>query len=187
MTRDWLPNKIDRQKYSTFKDFIDDVYNIFVSNFYIDKIVFKNINVHVAEKLLNCENSDNCESLEYECSDCPFKNKHDIFNHVVTGKNINHRTPGKFNINRAIRINWIKPIISNVNSGLVLYFCENINNRINHYFWLKSEKYIVIVEENAKNKMYLKTAFYIDIPTYEKKFAKKYENYNKTKKGALRK
>lgn len=173
----WLPEILDYTKYSNIQIFVDDIYNIFITDFLVNRIKFKNYNVGLSDKILKCTPQEYCKSQEYKCYNCPFKNKLDTFNHVVTGKLNTHRTPGKFNLNRAIRIHWIKPIIENYNNG-VCYFSEpDKKNGTTHYFWLKEEKYTVIIVETKTHKLFLKTAFFIDDITYEKNLENKYKKY----------
>ncbi len=172
----WLPNTIDYNKYKNIQEFIDEIYNIFITDFHIKKIKFNDKYIGLAQKLLSCTPNENCYSAEYNCSNCPFQGKLDIFNHVITGKINTYRTPGKFNLKRAVRIHWIKYIIDNYKNG-VCYFNEQTRKGLNHYFWLVNEKFIVIFIETKTHKYFLKTAFYIDKPTYEHKFQKKYETY----------
>ena len=134
------------------------------------------MSINIATKLLNCKPEDNCESVEYNCNNCPFQTKFDIFNHIITGKINTYRTPGKFKLVRAERVHWIKPIIENYKNG-VLYFNHPSKKGLEHYFWLKTHKFIVIVIETKSKKCYLKTAFYIDDVTYEKKFEQMYKDY----------
>lgn len=172
----WLPKIINQNNYANIQAFIDDIYNIFTTDFFINRIVFEGKQVNIATKLLNCKPEDNCKSIEYNCDNCPFQNKFDIFNHIITGKINTYRTPGKFRLERAERIHWIKPIIDNYKNG-VLYFNYPTKKGIEHYFWLKTHDFIVIFIEKKSKKCYLKTAFYIDDKTYEKKFGQMYKYY----------
>ena len=176
----WLPDIIDYTKYNNINEFVDDIYNVFTTDFFIKKIKFNGKNINISPKILNCTPEDNCQSIEYNCHNCPFKGKLDIFNHVITGKINTYRTPGKFNVNRAIRIHWIKFIIENYKNG-VLYFNNQKKSDLVHYFWLKNYKFVVIFVEVKNGKCYLKTAFYIDDPTYEHKFQIKYDEFTSKK------
>lgn len=165
--------------YQKFNDFIEDMFQIVIGHFYIDKIKFNSSIVRISNNNLICQESRKCGSEEYSCKDCPFKNKHERFNHIMTGKNDNTRTPGKFSVNRAVRAHWIKPIIENVNDEHIYYFIKPYKKRKRHYFWAKDENYIVIVEETMKSQYYIITAFYIDDYTYYKKYEKDLKNFNK--------
>lgn len=174
---DWLPDKLNYASYSNIQNFVDEIYNIFMTDFLVDKVSFQGRTVGLSDKILQCKIGESCESPQYNCADCPFRNKLDIFNHIVTGKLNTYRTPGRFNLNRAIRVHWIKYVVSNYNNG-VCYFNELDNkNGTLHYFWLKEEKFVTIIVETKVHKLFLKTAFYIDDLTYEKKFEKKYKKY----------
>lgn len=171
-----LPELIDRNKYNSFNEFIDDIFHILYVQFFIDKIKFNESIVKINQTPLNCNQNDNCGSTEYTCAKCPFLGKFERFNHIVTGLNENTRTPGKYKENRAIRVHWIKPIIENVDTLGILYFKKGFK----HYFWAKNENYIVIVKENKKGQYYLVTAFVVDDITYYKRYEREYANYIKS-------
>lgn len=169
----FLPAIIEIDKYKTFNDFIEDLFYIFYNQFFVDKIRFNGKFVQIATNTLKCTQNDNCGSIEYTCSNCPFKGKYDRFNHIVTGLNENTRAPGKYKESRAIRAHWIKPIIENVNDEQIFYFKKGFK----HYFWAKEDSYIVIVNENKKGQYFLSTAFVIDDETYYKRYEKEYQKY----------
>ncbi len=176
----FLPELIDKSKYQSFNDFIDDLFYIVYTQFFVDKILFNNQIVKINQTPLKCTQNDNCGSLEYTCNNCPFIGKYERFNHIVTGLNENTRTPGRYKENRAIRVHWIKYIIENVNQKEILYFEKNSK----HYFWAKNENYIVIVKETKKGQYYLVTAFYVDDMTYYKRYERDYLNYINNVKGS---
>ena len=72
---DWLPEIINQNNYTDIQNFIDDIYNIFTTDFFINRIIFKGMSINIATKLLNCKPEDNCESVEYNCNNCPFQKK----------------------------------------------------------------------------------------------------------------
>ena len=172
----FLPEIINIKQYSTFNEFIDDLFHILYVQFFVDKIKFNGKIVKINQKLLVCNQNDDCASLEYTCLNCPFQGKFERFNHIVTGLNENTRTPGKYKESRAVRAHWIKPIIENVDNEKILYFKKGSK----HYFWAKEDAYIVIVKENYKGDYYLNTAFVVDDKTYYKRYEREYENYNKS-------
>lgn len=173
----FLPPEIQRKNYPTINDFIDDIFNILIDHFYIQKIRFDKEIIKINGNQLICKSDDNCNSVEYDCSNCPFQNKHERFNHIVTGKNENSRAPGKYNEKRAIRIHWIKPIIENYSQDEILYFNKPYKGKKRHYFWAKDDNYIVVVEETKKSKFYIITAFVIDDGTYYNRLEKDYNDY----------
>lgn len=173
----FLPPIKRRKDFASFKDFINEIFELFITQFYTSKISFKNSIVKLSPKLLKCKDTDNCQSIEYNCNNCPFKDKPERFNHIVTGKNEFSRTPGKFREDRASRIHWIKYIIENHMDPQILYFHKPHKQKIRHYFWAKEENYIVIIQEEKRFQYFLITAFIVDDPTYYKRYEQDYKNY----------
>ena len=178
-----LPKLINRKQYKSFNDFIEDLFYILYVHFFDEKVYFNGQIVKINQTPLECNQDDDCSSIEYTCSACPFQGKFERFNHIITGLNESTRAPGKYKESRAIRIHWIKPIIENVENEKILYFKKS--NK--HYFWAKEDSYIVIIKENNKGHYYLVTAFVVDDETYFKRYEKEYANYQnllKCKKGS---
>lgn len=166
----WLPPPIDFTSYENQILLIHDLYKIFEKD-------FKNSQnyLYFNEKQVGCEplqlynkcekfleHFDSCEN-EYECTNCPYIIYEDIFNHITCKrfKKSDFRTPGIFEPERAKRINWIRPIIENVNSTQVRYYKVFVDGVLKHAFWLKSEKYAVFVSENKNGKLYLNTGYFL--------------------------
>jgi len=62
---------------------------------------------------------------------------------------------------RALRIHWIRQVIENYKHTDVSYFCYPEPRNIRHYFWVKCENYLVILEER-KTSFRLVTAYVVD-------------------------
>ncbi len=169
----FLPEIIDKSKYNSFNEFIEDLFYILYVQFFTDKIRYNGKIVKINQTPLKCKENDDCGSEEYSCKKCPFQGKFERFNHIITGLNENTRAPGKYKESRALRIHWIKPIIENHESESILYFKKYEK----HYFWAKEDNYIVIVTENKKGDYYLVTAFVVDDETYYNRYLEEYQKY----------
>jgi len=191
----WLPAKISPSDFSNFNEYINHLYLIFTKYFFDvnNKIKYDNRNVEISplmlsercliltEKGLTCRNS-------FTCSNCPFVDKEDIFNHI-TCKRLNDetRTPGKYEEERAIRLPWIKPIIENCNEAhpSIKYYEKILDGELRKYFWLDSEKYIVVLTEGKDNKLYLTTAYYLYNRKCSDRYRKEYKEYCRKLKKTL--
>lgn len=148
---DWLPEIINEKDFQignsiNYFSLIENAYNYFVMDFcnLTTPVLYENKRVVICEKQLDCsllKTQDCYNSLYYNCQNCSFHNKFDIFNHICTddyyllhkkNPSINvpklkikkrnrkiPRTPGKFNLERLKRVVWIKSIIEN---------CKDRNN-----------------------------------------------------------
>lgn len=183
---DWLPEIIDDKDFQceegiNYSSLIETAYTYFVMDFCnpTSPILFKNKKVVICEKLLDCfllKIKDCYNSMYYNCPNCNFQNKFDIFNHISTddyyllhkkNPSINvpklkvkkrnrkiPRTPGQFNLERLKRIVWIKAIIENCNDTKNVKIYENtFTDKNNHKttlidvtFVLKQEKYKIAIE-----------------------------------------
>lgn len=185
-----------------YSKLIEETFNLFIMDFYNETtpVFFERKKVVFSKKILDCSELKirTCYNEEYYCcEDCKYKDYFDIFNHISTDdykylhkmdssikvpkykKRKNNkkipRTPGKFNIERLIRICWIKAIIENSNDKdnvkiLKNYFEDKkskIKKLIGVNILLKRENYKIGLEpiidkETDEIKYYvLKTAFYI--------------------------
>lgn len=183
---DWLPEIIEEKDFQNkeginYSSFIETVHTYFVMDFCspTSPVLYKNKKVVLCEKLLDCsllKIQDCYNSMYYECQNCHFKGKFDIFNHISTDdyhllhkknpsisvpklkvKKRNRkipRTPGQFNIERLKRIVWIKSIIENCHDAKNVEVIRNTyidkdNHReilIDITFILKQEKYKIAIE-----------------------------------------
>ena len=179
----WLPEIINendfRDNYSiNYSLLIENAYNFFVMDFCntTAPVIYENKKVVICEKQLDCsllKVQDCFNSIYYNCANCNFKNKFDIFNHICTddyyllhkkdssinvpklktSKKKNRkipRTPGKFNIDRLTRIVWIKSIIENCND------IQHVEIRKNEY-----------LDKNTQNKVLIDTTFVLKQERYK--------------------
>lgn len=184
----WLPEKLNIEQYSNINEFIEHLYKIFEHDFKQEPfVVFENSKVEINEfplhirceklldKHLTCEN-------EYTCSCCPYVDKEDIFNHLTCKElNTDIRTPGIFDKERATRINWIKPIINNCDKDhpSIKYYETVSRGELKKCFWLESEKYVVILTEDKKGRLYLTSAYYMYDRNRSDRVRKNYKTYCK--------
>ena len=89
------------------------------------------------------------------------QNKEQSFWHVTTRdyfKNGNRDPEG----DRLVRIRWIKACIENYGHPKICYFVfPEGTGKMRHYFWVKEEKYLVVLEE-FKTHFFLVTAYIVD-------------------------
>lgn len=198
----WLPN-IDRledyiinENYFDYNKLINDKYNDLINDFYniSDPVKFQGLQVLLNGKLLDCNKlkQKNCYNSDfYNCLNCPFEGKHEIFNHICTmeytKKNLKKkggsiklkkefrtshdisstpRVPGEFSIPRTLLCGWIKLIIMNAN---------DINNVIikpvnttEYVIELIHRKYRIVLKKaktpQRKDVFYIKTAYFFTDP-----------------------
>ena len=197
----WLPPAFDLNNFSSIIDFINHSYTIFKNDFMDPKnpLVFKNKIVKYAPAKLNkkcnkliMQGFKNCNNQFYDCSNCPYKDKEDIFNHITTkdfkkNSKSNIRTPGIFEINRAIRIHWIRILVENYKKQEVRYYEEfdSAENAVNHCFWLKTQKYFVVIREDKKGRLFLTTAYFLYNKDGTDRIKKAYKKYKKNTKKTL--
>lgn len=203
----WLPNKSNIRNYIIKRKvdvicFIEDQYKIFYKQFLNDEnpLLFNGLRVIPRPKILDCSNCNNTcsNNIRFNCLNCPYKNKEDIFQHITSDKdkrlNVSkkyrkkeNRTPGIFNIKRTERIGWLRPIIENSNdTENVLYFEENSKSgELKKYFWLKSRNFVLIIVESMweKDKFnYINTSYFVEYDSQVKRLERLYTEYLKTKK-----
>lgn len=166
----WLPNIVNINRFQNINALVEYLYKIFENDFKSDfaakfenrKIEINNLPLHIrCEKLL--DKGLNCNN-KYKCSNCPYIDKEDIFNHItcreLTG---DIRTPGIFEEERAIRLPWIKPVIENCNKEhpSIKYYETIVKNEKRKCFWLEVEKFLVIITEDKQKRLYLTSAYYL--------------------------
>lgn len=191
----WLPEKVEPANFNSFNSYIEYLYKIFRQYFINEetRVKFRNQNIEISflqlserclqlvEKGLTCRNN-------FTCSDCPFVDKEDIFNHITCKRlNSETRTPGKYEEERAIRLPWIKPIIEHCDTShsSIKYYEKILNGELRMYFWLDSEKFIVVITKGADKKLYLTTSYYLYNRKQSDRYRKEYKMYCKTLKRTL--
>lgn len=167
----WLPKKVDITSFKSTIELIEFLYTIFEKDFKNESssIVFDGQIVSYANLLLysRCEKflseHKTCNNIDYNCNECPFVDKEDIFNHITCSEQSkSFRTPGIFEIERAIRLPWIRAIIENCNEDhpSIKYYETTSKGKLRKCFWLDNQKYLVILTEN-ENVLYLTSAYYL--------------------------
>lgn len=155
----WLPEIINEKDFQNseiidYSLLIENAYNYFVMDFCnpTAPVLYENKKVVICEKQLDCSSlkiQDCYNSVYYNCKNCSFQNKFDIFNHICTDdyyllhkrdssinvpklkiKKRNNRkiprTPGRFNLERLKRVVWIKSIIENSEDKNNIKILKNI-------------------------------------------------------------
>ena len=167
------------------KQFIDVAYDVFKNDFIKNPVCFKNTVVRIQPKKLDCSNCGNKCTNDFSCSDCPYADKEDIFQHITSfedanllidteyakkrrkkKKQINTRTPGKFDISRTKKIPWIKPIIENKeqdSSIAIKIKPDKFNKKINRILiYHRPEDFMIVLSEHYKKQfriLYLNSAY----------------------------
>lgn len=107
------------------------------------------------------------------------KNKMKGFEHIITRES---KLKGErdFDIERANKIHWIRPIIENVNDIRIKYFeAVNDDGFNQQHYWYEEKGFIVIIREIAPNLMLI-TSFSID-RGWESKYKKMYNEFKRKK------
>lgn len=105
-----------------------------------------------------------------------------LFTHLITeDDNSNGIKKRKFEIDRSIRLHWIKFHIEETIPDQIHIFSvlDRIagNNRKRTYIYDKEKKYVIILElQRSGNDYYLITAYYLNKPQGVKQIEKKYKN-----------
>lgn len=103
------------------------------------------------------------------------------FWHIISSNNSNSglekdRVP---DLDRCARILWPKSILENYKDPSVLHWISpNSKTYDRHILWLKSEKYVVIIEER-KGYSLLWTAYIVKYKNVERRLQREYDTYKK--------
>lgn len=197
----WLPPPFKIKDFVSEIDFINHLYTIFENDFmnpdnpliFDGKIVkYSPVKLYKrCEKLLK-KGFQSCNNKNFNCTNCPYVEKEDIFNHLTTKDFVKNsksciRTPGIFEPNRAVRMHWIRIIIENYAKAEVSYYQEfdTAENAINHCFWLKDQKYLTVVREDKTGRLFLTTSYYLYDKNGTDRMRKAYKRYNASTKKTL--
>lgn len=187
----WLPEKLNLANFPDINSFIKYLYFIFEEDFKNNEPVYfegkpvliNNLPLHVrCEKLL--QKGLTCNN-EYNCNNCIFVDKEDIFNHITCREqNDIIRTPGIFEEERASRLPWIKCIIENCNEThpSIKYYETTVKGNNRKCFWLEIEKFLVILTEDKKGLLYLTSAYYLYNRKSSDRPRRDYKNFCKKQK-----
>lgn len=190
----WLPPKLNLENFSDINAFIKHLYIIFEEDFKNNEPVFfgnkpiqiNNLPLHrrcekLLKKGLTCNN-------QYNCNNCIFVDKEDIFNHITCREqNEEIRTPGIFEEERASRLPWIRHIIENCNDEhpSIKYYETIVRGNLKKCFWLEIEKFLVILTEDDKGRLYLTSAYYLYNRKSSDRPRRDYKNFCKQQKRTL--
>lgn len=104
-----------------------------------------------------------------------FESYPETFVHLITRKNSLGKR--RFDKKRANRIHWVRKILENRNEPDIIYFeFQESNGAIHHYYWLRSEDFVVIMKKIAPNYIIV-TAFAIDGKNERSYLEKKLRKY----------
>ncbi len=155
----WLPAELIKPKSQSDKDYLDTLYQCFVSDFVKTSPVFRG----VALKLKKHPQRENKEAT---------------FWHLITeGKDEATRT---LDYPRASKLPWVKPTIENEQKPEIKVW-ENVrNNEKRIVLWLEQKNYVVVL---AERKSYLLpwTAYPVTYDHTRRKLGKEYAAYIKQK------
>ena len=105
------------------------------------------------------------------------KGKQETFAHIVT-RNKEKTKNRCFDVNRANKIHWIRPILENATDLKIIYFEEiDYKGKWCRFFWYKRKNYIVILREVSIN-LLLVTGFCVDSDE-GKRYQKLWETYQR--------
>lgn len=153
MNEKWLPDLIECEDFSKYKEYEDMIYQIFLDDFVNQKNTFLNKRLEVTKKPL-------------------LSNKIDGFNHLILGHE--RKSP---DFDRCSRIRWPKAIIDELNNNgkhkqdIKIYFKDGA-----YHLLLEKEKYIIVIKDKKKYMLFI-TGFYIPSNRYLNSKLKDYENY----------
>lgn len=153
MKNDWLPELIECNDFSKYKEYEDMIYQIFINDFVNHKNTFLNKRLEVTKKPL-------------------INNKIDGFNHLILGHE--RKSP---DFERCSRIRWPKAIIDEFNNNgphkkeIKIYFKDGA-----YHLLLEKEKYIIIIKDKVEYMLFI-TGFYISSNRYLNSKLKDYNNF----------
>ncbi|MGL4671529.1 hypothetical protein [Cetobacterium sp.] len=143
----------------TEEKIIEVLYEVFKDNF-IDNPAYLNENIFIDPR-----------------SKFKTDGKEDIFWHIIT-RDYDKNGKRTLDLERGIRIGWIKPVILNCNCDKVkVFYYKESNNKVRLYLWLYEKDFIVILQKLGKSSTYLVTSFYIDQKYKRETYGKRFENY----------
>lgn len=217
MSVDWLPETDTWEKFDNLNDCIDYYYSEYIKTLKEpeETLTFLDLEVKIKTRAFSCFNelktktqNGKCGNTLFNCKNCPFLKKDEMFFHIVSNKNNeineqlsrskrkeNNRVPGLFAKQRLIHVSWVRKIIEEYKKTKnpdIRYFESKIDEYSNEhiiYFWVYKKNYIVIIGKNLRNKQenyfYLKSAYTITSDDDYKKFERLYNKYIKRQEANL--
>lgn len=156
-----VPDKLEYSDYSNIDDLVDFAYNIFLKDLYNGKLIYNDKPIYFFEKPI----VDGLKQGFYHCtttkSEMRLGRTHDVY--------------------RLERINWIKPIIENVNctekdcSGIISWVDAFTNKT---HIYMPDKRYLIVLIE--KNNVYdFITAFNVDGEPQHRKLMSSYVKHKR--------
>lgn len=148
---------------------LDELHSIFTNHFFSRPITCMGKSLQVKRyPYTNCRKDDLPQH---------FERFYEKFVHIVTRKPDKNGKNSKreFDIERANRIHWIKPILENCDDARITSFrSKESNGSIRNYFWYKAKKFMVILEEIVPNYVLI-TGYCVDDKNHSY-YQRKYTN-----------
>lgn len=152
------------------EDKMDELFAVFQRDFFNAPITINGVNVKVKIHPYFNQIKDGLPAY--------FGGYYEKFVHIIT-REINGRLKispkqRQFEIVRANRVHWIKPILEHADDARITNFrFEESDGTLRDYFWYKGKKYMVILEE-IRPDYHLITGFCVD----DKNFSYYQNRYN---------
>lgn len=144
-------------EWAKYDQLIDEQYDVFCKDFILNIVQFSSKPIIVKPQPT-------------------YDGKEDCFWHVVT-REFEPGNPREADGERAVRVHWIRPLIDNHTNSIVTYFTSpTAKDRIRHYFWLKEDTYLIILEETPK-RLHIVTAYMVDKKYMKEDLEKKFNTY----------
>ncbi|MEG1583102.1 MAG: hypothetical protein RR344_04045 [Cetobacterium sp.] len=150
---------IQFQENVTEEEIIETLYEVFKNDF-IDNLTYLNKTIFIDPR------------SKFKTDD-----KENVFWHIITR---DHEKNGirSLDLDRGIRIGWIKPVIVNCHcESIKKFYYKESNNKIRLYLWLYEKDFVVILQKLGKTSTYLVTSFYIDQTYKRETYKNRFENY----------
>lgn len=213
---EWLPTPINQLISNSDIFFLTEYYyKIFKQDLFDAQLIFESKNIVINSPLFYCDKKfvktgKNCNNTLFNCCNCIFKNKEELFCHIISKRDDKiipllksryrnyqkSRVPGIFVISRLEKVRWIPAIINEYKKNYpkeILYF-DDIETKGSReriiYFWLKNQNFVIVLGENfwdskQKDILYLKTAYVVDEDTTKYMLSRKYKKYKKRQEKIL--
>lgn len=186
---------------------VEHYYNIYLNELKNDNIplIFEGKKIVINSRKFDCQdkffinNIKNCNNSLFDCKNCPFLDKDEMFFHIASNRDAQllqrfkskyrnyqkSRLPGLFEKHRLIGVKNIRTTINSYlegNKSIICFDEERQKERI-IYFWAKEKHFIVVIGFNLWDKkqkdFYLKSAYTITSDSDELKYQRLYNKYKK--------
>ena len=163
---DWLPLRLNYRHYhNDWYKFIEDAYEIFVSDFHLNQLYLGNKLIDFDHRIV--------------------ENKFEGFRHIIEGGMKKGLKEDDNSIIRAERIGWIKPIIVNYLDSSVCKWENKRDRKTKHLLWLKDVDdmgFIVVLYNKNEQELFLETAYPITWKNRRFQIEKEYNAYMSSKR-----